>query len=114
MLKNSLPNKVKWIEASKQLTLFDKNNKLFCVSNHLYIQVNKKAIYLGTYKTENEAYHERINSNNNFIYNLNNFNNMKEISKAILAAKMEMGNATKGSSNPFFKSKYADLNSIKP
>ena len=39
---------------------------------------------------------------------------MKEISKAILAAQMEMGNATKGSSNPFFKSKYADLNSIKP
>jgi hypothetical protein len=38
---------------------------------------------------------------------------MKEISKAILAAQMEMGNATKGSSNPFFKSKYADLNAIR-
>ena len=38
---------------------------------------------------------------------------MKEISKAILAAQMEMGNATKGSSNPFFKSKYEDLNAIR-
>lgn len=38
---------------------------------------------------------------------------MKEISKAILAAQMEMDNATKGSSNPFFKSKYADLNAIR-
>jgi len=38
---------------------------------------------------------------------------MKQISKAILEAQKEMGNATKGSSNPFFKSKYADLNSIR-
>jgi hypothetical protein len=38
---------------------------------------------------------------------------MKQISKAILDAQKEMGNATKGSSNPFFKSKYADLNAIR-
>jgi len=38
---------------------------------------------------------------------------MKQISKAILEAQKEMGNATKGSSNPFFRSKYADLNSIR-
>jgi len=38
---------------------------------------------------------------------------MKQISKAILDAQKEMGNATKGSSNPFFRSKYADLNSIR-
>lgn len=38
---------------------------------------------------------------------------MKNISKAILEAQKEMGNATKGSSNPFFKSKYADLNAIR-
>lgn len=38
---------------------------------------------------------------------------MKQISKAILEAQKEMGNATKGSSNPFFKSKYADLNAIR-
>ena len=38
---------------------------------------------------------------------------MKNISKAILEAQKEMGNATKGSTNPFFKSKYADLNAIR-
>jgi Tfp pilus assembly protein PilZ len=38
---------------------------------------------------------------------------MKEIAKALLEAQKEMGNATKDSSNPFFKSKYADLNSIR-
>lgn len=38
---------------------------------------------------------------------------MKIIASAILKAQMEMGNATKGSSNPFFKSKYADLNSVR-
>lgn len=38
---------------------------------------------------------------------------MKLIAKAILEAQKEMGNATKGSSNPFFKSKYADLNAIR-
>ena len=38
---------------------------------------------------------------------------MKAISKAILEAQKEMDSATKGSSNPFFKSKYADLNAIR-
>lgn len=38
---------------------------------------------------------------------------MKTISKALLDAQKEMGNALKDSSNPFFKSKYADLNSIR-
>jgi len=38
---------------------------------------------------------------------------MIEIAQAILAAQKEMGNAKKGAQNPFFKSKYADLNSIR-
>jgi hypothetical protein len=38
---------------------------------------------------------------------------MKQISKALLQAQMEMGSASKTASNPFFKSKYADLNSIR-
>jgi len=38
---------------------------------------------------------------------------MKAIVKALLEAQKEMGNATKDSKNPFFKSKYADLNSIR-
>jgi hypothetical protein len=38
---------------------------------------------------------------------------MKEISKALLEAQKEMGNALKDSKNPFFKSSYADLNSIR-
>ena len=33
--------------------------------------------------------------------------------KAFIEAQKKMGNATKDSSNPFFKSKYADLNSIR-
>lgn len=35
------------------------------------------------------------------------------ISKALLSAQKEMGNALKDATNPFFKSKYADLNSIR-
>lgn len=35
-----------------------------------------------------------------------------EISKAMHKAQSEMGAAAKGASNPFFKSKYADLNSV--
>jgi hypothetical protein len=35
------------------------------------------------------------------------------ISKALLKAQKSMGDATKGSKNPFFKSSYADLNSIR-
>jgi len=35
------------------------------------------------------------------------------IASALLKAQMEMGNAVKDSANPIFKSKYADLNSIR-
>lgn len=35
------------------------------------------------------------------------------IAKALVAAQSEMGNAVKDSKNPFFKSKYADLNAIR-
>jgi len=38
---------------------------------------------------------------------------MKNIIEALLKAQMEMGTALKDSANPFFKSKYADLNSIR-
>lgn len=36
-----------------------------------------------------------------------------KIAVAFIKAQTEMGNATKDSSNPFFKTKYADLNSIR-
>ena len=35
------------------------------------------------------------------------------ISQALLKAQRNMGNATKGASNPFFKSRYADLNAVR-
>lgn len=38
---------------------------------------------------------------------------MKQIATALLKAQKEMGNAFKGAKNPFFKSSYADLNSIR-
>jgi len=38
---------------------------------------------------------------------------MKLIAKALIEAQREMGNAIKDSKNPFFKSAYADLNSVK-
>jgi len=38
---------------------------------------------------------------------------MKLIAKALIEAQKEMGNAKKDSVNPFFKSKYADLNSVR-
>lgn len=38
---------------------------------------------------------------------------MKNIIKALLEAQKQMGNAIKDSKNPYFKSKYADLNSIR-
>lgn len=38
---------------------------------------------------------------------------MKQIATALLKAQTEMSNAKKGSVNPFFKSKYADLNAIR-
>jgi hypothetical protein len=38
---------------------------------------------------------------------------MKLIATALLKAQSEMSNPKKGATNPFFKSKYADLNSIR-
>jgi hypothetical protein len=38
---------------------------------------------------------------------------MKQIISALLNAQKSMGNATKDNVNPFFKSKYADLNSVR-
>lgn len=38
---------------------------------------------------------------------------MKQIAKALIEAQKEMGNAIKDKKNPFFKSSYADLNSIR-
>lgn len=39
--------------------------------------------------------------------------NISAIAKALVAAQKVMGNATKDSKNPFFKSKYADLNAVR-
>ena len=39
--------------------------------------------------------------------------NIKNISKALVQAQSEMSNAKKDATNPFFKSKYADLNAIR-
>jgi hypothetical protein len=39
--------------------------------------------------------------------------NISNISAALLKAQRVMGNATKDSKNPFFKSKYADLNAVR-
>lgn len=39
--------------------------------------------------------------------------NITKISGALLEAQREMGNAAKGSKNPFFRSSYADLNAIR-
>jgi len=36
-----------------------------------------------------------------------------QVSAAFVKAQSEMGNASKGAANPFFKSKYADLNAIR-
>lgn len=38
---------------------------------------------------------------------------MKQIATALLKAQSEMSNPKKGTTNPFFKSKYADLNAIR-
>lgn len=38
---------------------------------------------------------------------------MKQIAAALLKAQSEMSNPKKGATNPFFKSKYADLNSVR-
>jgi hypothetical protein len=39
--------------------------------------------------------------------------NKIEITKALLKAQKQMGNALKSATNPFFKSKYSDLNSVR-
>lgn len=44
---------------------------------------------------------------------MNKSETIVKISSALVKAQSEMGNATKGSANPFFKSRYADLNSIR-
>ncbi len=38
---------------------------------------------------------------------------MKQIATALLKAQSEMSNPVKGSANPYFKSKYADLNAVR-
>lgn len=38
---------------------------------------------------------------------------MKQIIEALLNAQQDMSNAVKSTTNPFFKSKYADLNSVR-
>jgi len=38
---------------------------------------------------------------------------MKNLATALVKAQSEMSNPTKGNTNPFFKSKYADLNAIR-
>jgi hypothetical protein len=40
-------------------------------------------------------------------------NTITKISAALIKAQMSMGNASKDNVNPFFKSKYADLNSVR-
>jgi len=38
---------------------------------------------------------------------------MKEIATALVKAQKEMSNPKKDATNPFFKSKYADLNAVR-
>jgi hypothetical protein len=42
-----------------------------------------------------------------------NSDSLSTIAKALVAAQKVMGNASKDSKNPFFKSKYADLNAVR-
>lgn len=44
---------------------------------------------------------------------MNKSETITKIAAALLSSQRAMGNATKGSSNPFFKSKFADLNAIR-
>lgn len=44
---------------------------------------------------------------------MNRSDTIVKISEALLKAQGEMGNASKGASNPFFKSKFADLNAVR-
>ena len=44
---------------------------------------------------------------------MNRSETIAEIASALVKAQAEMGNAVKDSKNPFFKSKYADLNAVR-
>ena len=44
---------------------------------------------------------------------MNRSDTISKIATAIVKAQGEMGNAVKGSANPFYKSKFADLNSVR-
>lgn len=44
---------------------------------------------------------------------MNKSESIAKIAGALVKAQSEMGNAVKDSKNPFFKSSYADLNSIR-
>lgn len=44
---------------------------------------------------------------------MNRSESIAKISAALVKSQSEMSNAKKGSNNPFFKSKYADINSIR-
>ena len=44
---------------------------------------------------------------------MNKSESITKVSAALVKAQSEMSNAKKGATNPFFKSKYADLNSIR-
>lgn len=44
---------------------------------------------------------------------MNRSESINKLSAALVKAQSEMGNAVKDASNPFFKSKYADLNSVR-
>jgi hypothetical protein len=46
-------------------------------------------------------------------YSVPNSNGIARIAAALVKAQSEMGNATKESKNPFFKSSYANLNSVR-
>lgn len=44
---------------------------------------------------------------------MNKSESIANLASALVAAQSEMGNAVKGASNPFFKSRFADLNAIR-
>jgi hypothetical protein len=44
---------------------------------------------------------------------MNRSETISKLAAALVKAQTDMGNAVKGASNPFFKSKYADLNAIR-
>jgi hypothetical protein len=44
---------------------------------------------------------------------MNRSDSIAKLAAALVKAQSEMGNAVKGSANPFFKSRFADLNSVR-